>query len=331
MHANKILLGDCRAILKTLPNDSIDCVVTSPPYWALRDYKANNQIGLEPTMQEHLTVLSEVFTEIYRILKPTGTCWVNYGDSFLRQQGKGFNGNKRLDNDNRNIAIETNVPEKCLSLIPMRFVIQMVNQKWILRNTIIWHKPNAMPESVKDRFTTDFEYIFFFTKNKNYYFNQQFEGFHSTSVDYDGFRHNKGAYVNQKGTQNNSDKTRGYKTKENIQQPQTEQHHGQDIHNYPNGRNMRTVWTIPTQPYSQAHFATFPEEIPRRCIQSGCPPGGLVLDPFTGSGTTLGMAKSLGMSWLGIECNPDYIQLAERRIQDYECQTKLNLEGGICT
>ena len=326
MNTNIIIPGDCREVLKTLASDSVDCVVTSPPYWALRDYRATNQIGLEPSMEEHLKVLSDVFTEIKRILKPSGTCWVNYGDSFLRQQGKGFNGNKRLDETNRNITIQTKIPEKCLALIPMRFAIDMVANNWILRNTIIWHKPNAMPESVKDRFTTDFEYIFFFSKSKQYYFQQQFEDFHSIPTD-NNFR-NSERYINNNAFNNSG---RGFKTKENIQQPQTPQHHGQDIINYPYGRNQRTVWTIPTQAFPDAHFATFPNEIPKRCIQAGCPPDGLVLDPFAGSGTTLGIAKSLGRKWIGIECNLNYIQLAERRIQDYECQIKLNLEGGICT
>ncbi len=322
---NKIYQGDSLEILKTFLDESIDCVVTSPPYWGLRDYGIEGQLGLENTHEEHIDKICNLFNEIKRVLKSTGTCWVNYGDSYLCQQGKGFNGNKRLDSKNLKVSVNRtkSIPQKCLAQIPFRFSIEMCNRGWILRNVIVWQKPNAMPESVKDRFTVDFEYIFFFVKSQKYYFQQQFESFKSNCnpADYDGFRHNRGPYINRNGPVNNSN--RGYKTKENIEGPQPPNRHGKDINYYPEGRNMRTIWTIPTQGFPEAHFATFPEELPRRCIKAGCPPGGLVLDPFAGSGTTLAVAKELGRNYLGIELNPNYIKLAEKRIENTVRQEKL--------
>src|SRR3990167_3805374 len=184
---NKILQGDALEVLRTLSDESIDCVITSPPYWGLRDYGIEGQLGLEHTREEHIDKICNLFSEIKRVLKSTGTCWVNYGDSYSCQQGEGFNGYRegklqgttRLNPESKNIKIKCTkeIPQKCLAQIPFRFSIEMCNRGWIFRNVIVWQKPNAMPESVKDRFTVDCEYIFFFSKSKKYYFKQQFESF----------------------------------------------------------------------------------------------------------------------------------------------------------
>jgi len=178
MNKQDLIQGDCLEVLKTLPSESVDCVMTSPPYWALRDYGVEGQLGLEPTFQEYINKLCDIFDEVKRVLKKEGTCWVNISDT--------YSGNKEGKTDNKvsNYLKDTtknlhkkrgNYPDKCLCCIPDRFKIEMVNRGWICRNEIIWHKPNCMPSSVKDRFTVDFEKIFFFTKSKKYYFETQYE------------------------------------------------------------------------------------------------------------------------------------------------------------
>ena len=172
---NKIICGDSVEVLKGMPNEIIDMCITSPPYFGLRDYGADGQIGLEYTIKEYIDRLIAVFDEVKRVLRPTGTCWVNLGDSYGGNTTSGP-GHKELPNTEK-------LPDKCLLQIPARFSIAMTDSGWILRNTIIWHKPNSMPSSAKDRFTNDFEYLFFFTKNKKYYFNQQFDALKQSSIE----------------------------------------------------------------------------------------------------------------------------------------------------
>ena len=176
---NKIFHGDCLEVLTKLQSESIDCIVTSPPYWALRDYGVSGQLGRESTFEEYITKLCDIFDEVKRVLKNKGTCWINISDTY---SGTGHKNNstdpKYKDGRNgQKISLnnKTNVPNKCLCCIPDRFKIEMINRGWICRNEIIWHKPNCMPSSVKDRFTVDYEKVFFFVKNKKYYFNQQLE------------------------------------------------------------------------------------------------------------------------------------------------------------
>ena len=183
MEYNKIIQGDTLKVLKTLPDEIINCCVTSPPYWNLRDYNVEGQLGLEPTFQEYITKLCDIFDEVKRVLRKDGTCWVNLGDSYNGSKTGNTNGTykNRIDkskswaNSDSFKKAEQDIPAKSLCLIPQRFAIEMVNRGWILRNTIIWHKPNCMPSSAKDRFTLDFEYLYFFSKSKKYYFEQQFE------------------------------------------------------------------------------------------------------------------------------------------------------------
>lgn len=304
--SNKIIKGDALKILKTLPSESINCIVTSPPYWALRDYGVKGQLGLEKTFQEYINKLCDIFEEAKRVLKKDGTCFVNMGDSYIgtipktaKDAGKNSIIAKKLASayftgGTRNQTL----PDKCLAQIPSRFAIEMTNRGWILRNEIIWNKPNCMPSSVKDRFTVDFEKIYFFVKNKKYFFKTQFEPFESNA--YDKARMAKarevhgGKWADQSGG--------AIKTQRAFVAGNKE------------GRTKRTVWKINTKPFLGAHFATFPEALVEPMIESGCPQGGVVLDPFFGAGTTAVVALKLNRKYLGIELNQEYIKIAKKRI-----------------
>ena len=307
MEINKIYDGDCLKILKTFPDESINCCVTSPPYWALRDYGVDGQLGLEQTFTEYVNKLCNVFDEVKRVLKKNGTCWVNLGDSYFNTRVK--------DNAKQNINDEPSghpltidyqgIENKSLCNIPARFSIEMQNRGWILRNVIIWHKPNCVPCSVKDRFTVDFEYVFFFVKSKKYYFNQQFEIMKQISIDrakYSswGIESKSGQYKKLNGLNSR------YNPKPN-----------------PNGRNKRTVWMITTKPFKELHFATYPEELCYTPIKAGCPENGIVLDPFIGSGTTGVVALKQNKKFVGIELNKEYIEIANKRLEPYLKQSKL--------
>jgi len=453
---NEILQGNSLEVLKTLPSESVNMCMTSPPYWALRDYgtasweggdpncnhkvgratrtmteksnkqkgnigsygdeavkngefcpkcgakRVDKQLGLEQTFDEYINKLCDIFDEVKRVLRKDGTCWVNIGDTyynvnnsmandgrvgFTKEQKEKFNysigsgkclicgkrTNKQfcskkclntMGNDFR--SQNRQLPSKCLSMIPFRFALEMVNRGWILRNTIIWHKPNCMPSSVKDRFTCDFEYIFFFSKNKKYYFEQQFEPLADVSIK-------RAEYGWNCDRANNSINGKNGVYTDKM---------GERFVN-PNGRNKRAVWKICPKPFKEAHFAVYPEELCETPIKSGCPKevckkcgkpkvikikskglprdrngpnvnigsnqdgrmkisgsllkkwkqqnpdeikikptcncnagfeSGIVLDPFFGAGTTGVVAKKLGRNYIGIELNPEYIEIAKNRI-----------------
>ena len=315
MQLNKIYQGDALDILKTLPSESVDMIMTSPPYWNLRDYGVNGQLGLEETYQEYINNLWNIFDEVKRVLKKEGTCWVVIGDT--------YNGNKKGKTDNKvsdylkNTTTKLNkkrgeMPDKCLLQIPNRFAIEMCNRGWILRNEIIWHKPNCMPSSVKDRFTVDFEKIFFFVKNKKYYFETQYE--EMKTKDTTSPRGSKGVIGQQNAGRRKQDMVARndytgfndrYTTNENLL------------------RNKRTVWSITTKPFKESHFAVFPEDLIETPIKAGCPENGIVLDLFMGSGTTAVVCKKNNRNYLGIELNPEYIEIAEKRISKANYQIKL--------
>lgn len=267
-----ILQGDALSMLRTLPDESVHMVITSPPYWNLRDYNMAGQIGLERSYEEYIQNLCNVFDEVKRTLRPDGTCWVNLADNYSGSGG-GYptKQHKKVDRFGCRIPATPpcDIPRKSLCLIPFRFAIAMVQRGWLLRNTIIWHKPNVVPESVKDRFTVDFEYLFFFTKSPHYYFQQQREP--------------------------------------SRQRASRQQHLAM--------RNKRCVWPIPTKGFPGNHFATYPPALLEAPIQAGCPEGGIVLDPFLGSGTTALVAERFNRRWCGIELNPDYVCLAKQRIR----------------
>jgi DNA modification methylase len=295
----RIINGDSLEVLRTLPDESVDCAITSPPYWALRDYGCEGQLGLEPTFQEYIEKLCNIFDEVKRVLKKEGTCWVNIGDT--------YNGNKDGKTDNKVCDYLKNtttnlhkkkgdLPDKCLCQIPSRFAIEMTNRGWILRNEIIWHKPNCMPSSAEDRFTVDFEKVFFFVKSKKYYFEQILEPY-TAPLDRWGGDNLKADNESEwdKGTGQSTYRTRNMRPNEE-------------------GRNKRTVWSITTKGFSEAHFATYPEALVEPMIKSGCPMGGIVLDPFSGSGTTGRVAIDNGRDYIGIELNPEYIKIQEKRL-----------------
>jgi len=319
MKTNTILQGDSLEVLKTLPEESINMCMTSPPYWALRNYGVEGQLGLEPTFEEYINNLCGVFDEVKRVLRKDGTCWVNLGDTYWGS-GSGTQYEPTIENSKEVYVMPYNsakikqrnkdskLQPKCLTLIPFRFAIEMVNRGWILRNTIIWHKPNCMPSSAKDRFTVDFEYLFFFVKNKKYWFEAQYE----KSLDpKDDIRRlmkaNNYSKIRQGGNRAFLSKRNLEKTKQRMML----------------GKNKRTIWEIPTQPFPESHFAVYPEALCEIPIKSGCPEGGTVLDPFMGAGTTGLVARKLNRKFIGIELNEEYIEIANNRLKPYLEQSKL--------
>lgn len=269
------------------------------------------QIGLEETPEAYVQKLIEIFYEVKRVLKITGTCFVNLGDTYAGSGGgttKNADTSKYIKNSKQVYVLPNGIAKtskfrgtnlnKSLLMIPERFAIRMIDMGWILRNQIIWHKPNQIPSSVTDRFTVDFEKIFFFVKqSKGYYFKQQFEPYTKP--------------LNRWGGDNL--KTNGKSTWDDGTGQTT--YRNRNMRPNPNGKNMRTVWSINTEPFSEAHFATYPEKLVKRMIEAGCPVNGLVLDPFMGAGTTAVVAKKLNRNYLGFELNPDYVKIANNRLQ----------------
>ncbi len=306
---NKIICGDAGKVLSELPDESIDCVVTSPPYWALRDYGVKEQIGLETSIEEYLEKLLAVFAEIRRVLKPSGTCWVNLGDTYAYKT-KGGHRNKPQNNMFDSLTkratfpklkTELNIPIKSLCLIPSQFALGMIEQGWILRNEIIWHKPNVMPQGASDRFTVDFEKIFFFVKQRKYYFCQQFESLKNLD-------RLKRPLLNP---DNQHKQTESYWFSANPEISEKRR-----LKMLEKGRRKRCVWTVGTASFKGNHFAVYPPKLIETPIKAGCPKGGIVLDPFIGSGTTALVAKRFNRNFIGIEINPNYVQLARENINN---------------
>ena len=303
-----ILHGDVLDMLKTLDSESVHCCVTSPPYWGLRDYGVDGQLGLEKTPQEYIAKMVEVFREVKRVLRKDGTLWLNIGDSYIGggRGGKGQCGKGSFEESRYEQGCKIGLPTgkvdglkpKDLCLIPFRLAIALQEDGWWVRSDIIWAKPNPMPESVTDRPTKSHEYVFLLTKSAKYYFDQ--EAVREPHLWADRDKRADGQKHLSKGLSESGN----YATN--------------GVCYHPNGRNVRTVWTIPTQPTREAHFATFPEALIVPCIKAGCPEGGTVLDPFFGSGTTGIVAKKLQRKWIGIELNAEYIKIAEKRIEK-EC------------
>lgn len=266
--------GDALTVLRGLPSSSVDMVMTSPPYWMMRDYGVPGQLGLEKNFEEYLSKLCQVFDEVKRVLKPEGTCWVNMGDCFAsssiqtygfdeRWYGREFRAHKQAATDRyRPARPKIRLPKKSLCLIPFRFAIEMVNRGWILRNVIIWNKPNGLPSSVQDRFTVDFEYVFFFAKSQKYYFERQFEPHHdSTKRRVEQFVRNQECFDPTRHKYRSATNHNPYEVLARISR--------NGLH--PLGRNKRCVWSIPTQVFLGAHFATFPEKLCEIPIRAGCP------------------------------------------------------------
>lgn len=301
-----ILQGNALSVLKTVPDNSIDMCMTSPPYWTLRDYETapltwdgdaqcqhewkdankriphascvkcgawKGQLGWEPTPESYIKHLCDIFDEVKRVLKAEGSCWVNLDDSYLKA--------------------------KCLAQIPSRFAIEMHKRGWIPRQEIVWHKTKVMPESCKDRFTRDFEKLFFFTKQPNHYFKMQYVPLAPASIKRQkyGLKSNRYQFRASGGIDLEQMKGRFY--------------------NEERGRNVRAVWSIAPTAYRIEHPATYPEALCETPIAAGCPVGGIVLDPFMGAGTTAVVALKQGKDFVGIELSPEYIQTAAKRLQPH--------------
>lgn len=257
-----IITGDCAKMLAGFPENVAQTCVTSPPYWSLRDYHIESQIGLEQSLTHYLNNLSSVFREVYRVLRGDGTLWLNIGDSFT-SGGRTWRAPDKK-NPARAMNMRPPTPDglkpKDLIGVPWRLALALQEAGWYLRTDIIWNKPNCQPESVKDRPTRSHEYLFLFSKQEDYYYDSSAE--------------------------------RG-----------------------PNNRNLRSVWDIDTKPFAEAHFATFPPELVQRCLALTTRQGSLVLDPFNGSGTTTEVACKMGRRFVGIELNPEYVDIALKRLR----------------
>jgi DNA modification methylase len=288
---------------------------------------------LEGTPEEYIERLREVFRQVFRVLKPVGTFWLNIGDSYAGSgRGKGdINRKSKVQNKASHVGNIFAKPyrlegykNKDLIGIPWLLAFALRQEGWYLRQDIIWHKPNPMPESVRDRCTKAHEYLFLLTKSARYYFDHnailepaKYDGrkkmTHDGSAKYLANGTGTGVQnVSKGGRERWPNQLRGYVSKEGLT-GLSEQHHGNNIVTLP-ARNKRSMWTVATRPFKGAHFATFPPDLISTCIEAGCPPDGIVLDPFMGAGTTALVAKELGRNYVGIELNGDYIRLAEERV-----------------
>jgi DNA modification methylase len=271
---------DCLQGLKKLPSDCVDCCVTSPPYYSLRDYGMDAQIGKEETPQAYIDKLTDVFMEVYRVMKPEGTLWVNIGDSYATHASASSSYSHNFKSSDiaakngigtmkKPSAKSMGMKEKDLIGIPWMLAFNLRANGWYLRQDIIWHKPNPMPDPIKDRCANSHEYMFLLSKSKSYFFDYEQIQEQSTTPDENGQLTGK--------------------------------------------RNKRDVWSVNTKPDLNAHFAVYPEELIRPCILAGCPKGGVVLDPFMGSGTTARCARRWGRHYVGFELNPEYIDIIRRK------------------
>ena len=304
---NTIINGNSLEVLKSLPDNSIDCCVTSPPYYNLRNYGCDGQIGLEETPDKYIERLCDVFSEVRRVLAPQGTLWLNIGDS--------YNGNKVGNTEvvkNKKVSESNDFHKKLWSGakakdligIPWMLAFALRSQGWYLRQDIIWHKANPMPESVTDRCTKSHEYIFLLSKSQKYYFD--YESIMEPCADQERNNFQSGSRTNGINKDRN-DNDLGERSK--TWKPKT-------IDNQ-KVRNKRDVWEVNTKPCKEAHFATYPFELIKPCILAGCPENGIVLDPFMGSGTTAIVARSLNRNYLGVELNPEYIKIAHKRLDKH--------------
>jgi DNA modification methylase len=306
-----IIPGDCIEGMRTLPDEIVHCCVTSPPYWGLRDYGHDGQIGLEATPEAYVARMVEVFREVRRVLRDDGTCWVNLGDSYAaggtgrrdtsgeyaERRAKVFGSGRGDGNgpkDYAQRAIPSGLKPKDLVGIPWRVAFALQADGWWLRQDIIWHKPNPMPESVRDRCTKAHEYVFMLTKSERYFYDAEAVSEVATVRDAKGIPYATRRVLDGKATIIGRQE-RTYDAKPT--------------------RNRRSVWRISTKPCRNAHFAVMPPDLVEPCIKAGCPEGGTVLDPFAGSGTTLAVAAELGRNGIGCELNLEYIAMAEERIK----------------
>jgi DNA modification methylase len=351
----RIIIGDCRDGLAMLPDQSVHCVVTSPPYLGLRNYGVDGQIGLESSIQEYIDVMIGVFGEVRRVLRDDGTLWLNMGDMFASSGGHSAQGKSSARVGRSNVDVQNavkgfrpglqfnGIKNKDLIGMPWRVAFALQADGWYLRSDIIWAKPAPMPESVTDRPTRAHEYIFLLTKSPRYFYDvaairepfadgrrgadyprpnapdkikspygqgftraaqqqKKVGGWAEGPGAHSAIEHNAGDARRPISERNRGGRTDGLTKSNNIDPSKN------------GGRNKRSVWTIASEPFPEAHFATFPKALVEPCLKAGCPSGGTVLDPFFGAGTTGLVAESLQRNWIGVELNPKYVDMARRRI-----------------
>ncbi len=276
---DSILEGDALEVLATLPSNAIHCIVTSPPYYNQRDYSTPTQIGNEATPEKYISRLQAIFRECQRVLAEEGTLWLNLGDKYVNGELLGM---------------------------PWRLAFALKEDGWFLRSDIIWHKPNAMPSSVANRPTTDHEYVFLFAKSQSYFYDAgAIREPHVTFTEQSKMRGGRNHFGKINGT-----------PEQGKNQGNSNLHDGRwDQAFHPKGRNRRTVWNISLSKFRDTHFAVFPEQLVELCLKAGCTAGGVVLDPFIGSGTTAVVAQRLGLHFVGIDSNPKYCEMARERIK----------------
>jgi len=308
----KIINADVIDGLRSLPDQSVQCCVTSPPYWGLRDYGVEGQIGLEPSPEEYVARLVEVFREVRRVLRDDGTLWLNLGDSYNGSGGAGGDyGPKGLKAGQPKYPgrhIQSLKPKDLVG-IPWRVAFALQEDGWYLRSDIIWHKPNPMPESVADRPTKAHEYVFLLTKQARYFY------------DADAVREPGGVWRGTDFLPNSSKDAIS-----NCSTSATGASKNNRNTSERTGKNKRSVWTIPTHPTPEAHFAVFPEALVEPCVKAGSKSGDTILDPFSGSGTVALVARRLNRSSIGIELNPEYVQIQKKRLGISE---QICLDSGV--
>ena len=298
--------GNALEVARTLGTGAVDCIVTSPPYYGLRDYGVKGQYGLEKTPAEYVENQRILFSELRRVLADDGTLWLNIGDSYNAYNGNrgksktGFSRNDPMPELPKGAGLTVkDLPAKNLIGIPWRVAFALQDDGWILRNSIIWHKPNAMPESVTDRLSGRHENLFMFSKAQRYAFD--LDPIREAPAEVSVARAQRNRFAKDK-SQNGVGAPNTFDPASSINE---------------SGKNPGDVWSINTQPFAGAHFAVFPPELPRRCIAAGCKPGGVVLDPFHGSGTTGKVAQENGRRYVGIDISADYLKLSlETRLQN---------------
>ena len=310
MSESNIIVGDCRQILETLPEQSVQCVVTSPPYWGQRDYGVDGMIGLEADVYTWLAVMVEVFRGVRRVLRDDGTVWLNLGDKYAGSGGAGGDYNPGglkagVTGGPSASTKQSGFKQKDLMGLPWRLAFALQDDGWYLRRDIIWHKPNPMPESATDRPSTAHEYVFLLTKQPRYFY------------DADAVRRPVAESSIQRVNQNNGNPKFDGARERRMNSTVTTGDTLDPAKLVPeNGASLRSVWKIATQAFSGPHYATYPEKLVEPCIMAGSRPGDTILDPFSGAGTTGLVAARFDRNYIGIELNPEYAEMSRKRIAD---------------
>lgn len=324
---NSYILGDALTELQKLPDGIVNTCITSPPYWGLRDYGVEGQLGLEATPEVYVARMVALFREVRRVLRKDGTLWLNIGDSYASRGGAGWQGKNgaRINRTHtqttllQNTARSASVKAKDMIGIPWMLAFALRDDGWYLRQEIIWAKPNPMPESAKDRCTKAHESLFLLSKSSTYYWDRE--------AMLERASENTHARIARDRPENGSSRAHGGTKLGTMKAVFSRKHAGEDNalvkakRSFAEGtaevlpyRNKRSVWMVGTQPFKGAHFATFPPKLIEPCVRTACPPGGMVLDPFLGAGTTAYVAKSLNRRFIGIELNAEYLKMAKNRV-----------------